>query len=337
MTLPESAPTLADIRAARSAITGLALRTPVIAAPTLSALARQEIVLKLETLQPIGAFKLRGALNAVSRLTDEQRKRGIGCCSTGNHGRAVAYAAKRAGVRATICLSSLVPATKVRAIQLLGAEVRRIGDSQDKAQAEIDRLVRSDGLTDIPPFDHPHVIAGQGTIALELLEDRPDLAAIVVPLSGGGLISGIAIAAKALKPDIRIIGVSMQNGAAMHESLAAGRPIEVTEVPSLADSLGGGIGLGNRWTFPICRTLVDETILVSEQEIYRGMQALFGDQKLVTEGAASVGPAALIAGKLRLEGPTAMIVSGCNVDPDQFLAIAGGQPVTLGDHVIRGL
>jgi threonine dehydratase len=157
-----------------------------------------------------------------------------------------------------------------------------------------------------------------------------------VPLSGGGLISGIALAAKALKPEIRIIGVSMENGAAMQESLAAGRPVDVTEVPSLADSLGGGIGLRNRWTFPICRALVDQTILVSEQEIYRAMQALFGDQKLVTEGAASVGPAALIAGKLALDGPTAMIVSGHNVDPDQFLAIAGGHPVRLGDQTIKG-
>jgi threonine dehydratase len=336
MTVPESAPSLADIRAARGAISGLIVRTPLIAAPALTALAAHEVLLKLETLQPAGAFKLRGAANAVSRLDDEQRRRGIGCCSTGNHGRAVAYAAARAGVRATICLSALVPHTKVRAIQLLGAEVRRIGSSQDDAQAEIDRLVRSEGLTDIPPFDHPHVIAGQGTIALEVLEDRPDLAAIVVPLSGGGLISGIAIAAKALKPDIRVIGVSMENGAAMHESLATGRPVAVTEVPSLADSLGGGIGLHNRWTFPICRALVDETILVSEEEIYRGMQALFGDHKLVTEGAAAVGPAALIAGKLKLDGPAAMIISGQNVDPDQFLAIAGGQPVTIGDRMIRG-
>ena len=336
MTLPETAPSLADIRAARGAIQGLVLRTPLIAASTLSALAGHDVLLKLESLQPIGAFKLRGAANAVSRLDAEQKRRGIGCCSTGNHGRAIAYAAARAGIRATICLSALVPDTKVRAIQLLGADVRRIGNSQDDAQAEIGRLVRSEGLTDIPPFDHPHVIAGQGTIALELLEDRPDLTAIVVPLSGGGLISGIAIAAKALKPEIRIIGVSMQNGAAMHESLAAGRPVEVTEVPSLADSLGGGIGLGNRWTFPVCRALVDETILVSEEEIYRSMQALFGDQKLVTEGAAAVGPAALIAGKLKLDGPAAMIISGHNVDPDQFVAIAGGQPVRVGDHMIRG-
>ncbi len=336
MILPETAPNLAEIRAARAAIAGLVQRTPVIAAPALSARAGREILLKLESLQPIGAFKLRGASNAVSRLGDEQRRRGIGCCSTGNHGRAIAYAAARAGIRATICLSALVPEAKVRAIRALGAEVRRIGDSQDEAQAEIDRLAQSEGLTDIPPFDHPHVIAGQGTIALELLEDRPDLSAIVVPLSGGGLISGIAIAAKALKPDIRIIGVSMENGAAMYESLSAGRPVEVGEVPSLADSLGGGIGLGNRWTFPVCRALVDETILVSEEEIYRGMRALFIDQKLVTEGAAAVGPAALIAGKLRLDGPTAIIISGHNVEPDQFLAVGGGQPVRLGEQVIRG-
>jgi threonine dehydratase len=336
MILPETAPNLAEIRAARAAIAGLVQRTPAIAASALSARAGREILLKLESLQPIGAFKLRGAANAVSRLGDEQRRRGIGCCSTGNHGRAIAYAAARAGIRATICLSALVPEAKVRAIRALGAEVRRIGDSQDEAQAEIDRLAQSEGLTDIPPFDHPHVIAGQGTIALELLEDRPDLSAIVVPLSGGGLISGIAIAAKALKPDIRIIGVSMENGAAMYESLAAGRPVEVREVPSLADSLGGGIGLGNRWTFSVCRALVDETILVSEEEIYRGMRALFIDQKLVTEGAAAVGPAALIAGKFRLDGPTAIIISGHNVDPDQFLAVGGGQPVRLGEQVIRG-
>src|SRR5215510_630493 len=140
MTLPESAPSLADIRAARLAIAGLALRTPLVAASALTALAGQEILLKLETLQPVGAFKVRGAANAVARLTDEQRRRGIGCCSTGNHGRAIAYAAARAGVRATVCLSALVPDAKVRAIELLGAEVRRAGNSQDEAQAEIDWL-----------------------------------------------------------------------------------------------------------------------------------------------------------------------------------------------------
>lgn len=334
MTLPADTPTLADIRQAREVLAGRVQRTPLIPAPAFS--SGTEILLKLECLQPTGAFKLRGATNAIHHLTAAECAGGVGCCSTGNHGRAVAYAAGQAGLRAIVCLSSLVPAAKVDAIAALGADIRRVGDSQDAAQAEIDRLVREEHLTDIPPFDHPRVIEGQGTIALELLEERPDLAAIVVPLSGGGLISGIAIAAKALKPDIRIIGVSMQRGAAMHESLAAGRPIAVTEAPSLADSLGGGIGIGNRWTFAICRALVGETILLSEAEIYRGMQALFREQKLVSEGAAAVGIAALLAGKLHLNGPTAMIISGHNVDPGQFLVVAGGEPVRIGDQIVKG-
>src|SRR5690349_6901147 len=336
MNLPDLTPDLAAIRQARAAIAATVQRTPLLPAAALSARFGHEILLKLESLQPTGAFKLRGATNAISRLTAEQRKRSVGCCSTGNHGRAVAYAAQRAGIRAVVCLSSLVPNNKVEAIRALGADVRRVGKSQDEAQREIDRRVRGEGLTDIPPFDHPDVIAGQGTIALELLEDRPDLATIVVPLSGGGLISGIAIAAKALKAGIRIIGVSMEHGAAMHESLAAGKPIEVTEVPSLADSLGGGIGLGNRYTFAACRALVDATILLTEAEIYRGMQALFREQRLVTEGAAAVGVGALLAGKLRIDGPTALIVSGHNVDPDQFLNVAAGEPVKLGEQWVKG-
>lgn len=329
-------PSLAYIQEAQSAIAGSVLRTPLVPSAALSAKAGQEILLKLEGLQSTGAFKLRGATNAIQRLNDDQRRSGVGCCSTGNHGRAVAAAAARLGVRAVVALSALVPVTKVRAIEALGAEVRRIGVSQDQAQVEIDRLVREQGLTDIPPFDHPDVIAGQGTIALELLEDRPDLSAIVVPLSGGGLISGIAIAAKALKPEIRVIGVSMEHGAAMHESLKAGKPVEVSEVASLADSLGGGIGLQNRHTFALCRDLVDENVLVSEAEIYRGMQFLFREQRLVTEGGAAVGAAALLAGKLKLDGPTALIISGNNVDPDQFLLVASGAPIKIGDQTVKG-
>jgi threonine dehydratase len=336
MTHADLKPDLAAVRAARTAIAQVVQRTPLLPAAVLSSDLGQEILLKLENLQPTGAFKLRGATNAIDRLGEGQRRRGVACCSTGNHGRAVAYAAGRAGIRAIVCLSSLVPETKVEAIRALGAEVRQIGASQDEAQREVDRLVREEGVTDIPPFDHPDIIAGQGTIALELLEDRPDLSTIVVPLSGGGLISGIAVAAKALKPTIRIVGVSMEHGAAMHESLAAGRPVEVKEVASLADSLGGGIGLGNRYTFPICRALVDRTILVDEAEIYRGMRGLFRSQRLVTEGAGAVGVAALMASKLKADGPTALIVSGNSVDPDQFLAIAGGNPIRIGDQTVKG-
>jgi threonine dehydratase len=329
-------PTLADVLAARNAIRGIAIETPLVSSAALSARAGTEILLKLETLQPVGAFKIRGAANAMAHLSAEARERGVACCSTGNHGRGVAYAARHHGVRAIICLSKLVPDVKVDAIKALGAEVRRVGESQDDAQVEVDRLVADEGMTDLHPFDHPHVIAGQGTIGLEILEARPDVETIVVPLSGGGLFSGIALAAKAIKPSIRMVGISMARGAAMIESLKAGKPVDVTELPTLADSLGGGIGLGNRWTFELCRRLADETLTLSEEEIYRGMRALFLDDRLVAEGGGAVGAAALVAGKLALRGPTALIVSGRNVDMSKFLSIARGEPVTIGDLTVQG-
>ncbi|HTN98719.1 MAG TPA: pyridoxal-phosphate dependent enzyme, partial [Nordella sp.] len=204
------------------------------------------------------------------------------------------------------------------------------------AQREADRLVREKGYTDISPFDHRDVILGQATIALELLAERPDLTQIVVPLSGGGLLGGIAFAAKAIKPQIRVIGVSMEQGAAMHESLKASRPILVNEVASLADTLGGGINLANQWTFKLCRDFADATLLVSEEEIYRGMQALFRQERLIAEGGGAVGIAALLAGKLTLDGPTAMIISGQNADLDQILAVAKGEPVRVGDRMLKG-
>lgn len=324
------------VQAARAAIAGVAVKTPLIASRCLEGAARQPVFLKLETLQPIGAFKLRGAANALSLLGVDERARGVVCCSTGNHGRAVAFAARRLGVRATVCLSHLVPEIKICAIEALGGTVRRVGRSQDEAQVEADRMVREEGLTDIPPFDDPHVIAGQGTIALEILEDRPDIETILVPLSGGGLIGGIALAAKALKPSIRIIGISMARGAAMQASLMTGRPVKVEELPTLADSLGGGIGLRNRWTFDLCRNLVDDVVLLDESDIYRGMRVLLLEERLVAEGAAAVGHAALLAGKVKLDGPAAIIVSGQNAPMEQVLAIGRGEPVTLGGLEVKG-
>lgn len=324
------------VRAAQAALAGVALRTPLTESRCLAGPAGQQVHLKLELLQPIGAFKLRGAFNALSMLGEEQRARGVVCCSTGNHGRAVAFAARRLGMRATVCLSHLVPEVKVRAIEALGASVRRVGRSQDEAQAEADRLVGEEGLTDIPPFDHPAIIAGQGTIGLEILEERPETEAILVPLSGGGLIGGIALAAKALKPSVRIIGISMARGAAMHASLMAGRPVEVEEMPTLADSLGGGIGLRNRWTFDLCRRLVDEVVLLEEDEIYRGMRSMLLEERLIVEGAAAVGHAAVLAGKVKLDGPSAIIVSGQNAPMEQILAIGRGEPVMLGGLEVKG-
>ncbi len=328
--------TLASVFAARRAIAGLALRTPVVRSDGLSARLLHDVLLKLETVQPTGAFKIRGAANALARRARELRISGVVCASTGNHGRAVAHAARQLGIQATICLSALVPETKVKAIEALGAAIRRVGRSQDEAMAEVARIVAEDGMIELPPFDDPAVIAGQGTIGLELMEDVPELDTIVVPLSGGGLAGGIALAAKAIRPAVRVIGVSMTRGAAMQASLAAGRPIEVEEVPSLADSLGGGIGGANRWTFDLCRRLLDDVVLVSEAEIYRGMAHLLREDRIVAEGAAAVGVAALLAGKIVPRGPTALIVSGRNLDMDQLITVATGRTVRLGDEEIGG-
>jgi threonine dehydratase len=327
---------LAEIFKARRRIAGTAIQTPLIRSDELSEVAATDVLLKLETVQPTGSFKIRGAANAVAQLSPQARAKGVVCCSTGNHGRAVAFAARRFGIQATICVSELVPPNKLAAIEAQGARVLRHGKSQDDAQETAEALVAREGLIEIPPFDHKAVVAGQGTVALELLEERPDIETIVVPLSGGGLIGGIACAAKTISPRSRVVGVSMDRGAAMHESLRAGRPIEVCEVPSLADSLGGGIGLNNRLTFELCRRFVDETILVSETEIYQAMRSLFLTDRIVAEGGGAVGVAALQTGKLRPSGVTALIVSGQNVDVSLFLHIVNGESITLGEMRVKG-
>lgn len=327
--------TLADILAARGRIAGVADRMPLVPSQFLTKRTGREVLLKLESMQATGAFKLRGALNAISRLPAETR--GVVCCSTGNHGRAVAHAARQRGLCAIVCMSALVPQAKVDGISALGAEVKIVGRSQDEAQVEASRLARDEGFAEIPPFDHPDVIAGQGTIAFELVEARPDIATILVPLSGGGLAAGIAFAAKRLKPDVRVFGISMDRGAAMHASLKAGRPVEVEEVPSLADSLGGGIGLANAHTFALCRDNLDATVLLTEDEIRLGMQALYFEDRLVTEGAAAVGAAALLCGRVEPgDGPAALIVTGRNVDMTSFADIVAGRDVRLGDITLKG-
>ena len=326
--------TLADIHAAARVIRGVADATPLVPSPFMSARTGQEFLLKLENTQPIGAFKLRGAMNAVAALGPDVA--GVTCVSTGNHGRGVAYAARAQGIRAVICMSELVPQAKVDGIRALGAEICITGRSQDEAQAEVDRLVAEEGLVELSPFDDAHVIAGQGTIGLELLAARPDLHTLLVPLSGGGLAAGIARAAKAIKPDIRVIGISMDRGAAMHASLAAGHPVEVAEMPSLADSLGGGIGLQNQYSFAMCRDLLDAVVLVSEAEIAQAMQTLYFEDRIVAEGGSVVGLAAVLTGKLTLAGPTAAVITGRNCDMGVFTRIITGQDVTLGDVTVPG-
>ncbi|GGC09244.1 hydroxyectoine utilization dehydratase EutB [Marinobacterium zhoushanense] len=320
---------LAQVYRARRAIAGRVTRTPLIPALSLSD-ARTEVRLKLETTQPTGAFKLRGAVNALANLTAEQRDRGVVCASTGNHGRALAWAARQLGVQATICMSALVPDNKVEAIRRLGADIRIHGNSQDEAQKLVAELVTLQEMVEIPPFDHADIIAGQGTIGLEILEEWPEVDTLIVGLSGGGLLSGVALAAKAIKPGIRVIGVSPARGAAMAASLDSGQPVEVEELATLADSLGGGIGLHNRFTFAHVRKLMDEYVLLEEIEIARSMRHLYREEQLVVEGAGALGAALLLeparrsALAERLGQRIAIIVSGRNVDMDSFTAVVDG-------------
>jgi threonine dehydratase len=318
----ESTVTNDDILRARERIAGEVPETPLVPSLAFSERLGRDVRLKLETLQPTGAFKLRGATNKLLSLTDDERVRGVVAISSGNHGRGIAYAARKLGMRAVICMGSLVPGNKVEAIRALGAEARIVGDSQDDAEEEALRLIREEGLVYAHPFDDSEVIAGQGTIGLELLEQMPDIDTAIVPLSGGGLIGGTALALKSARPEMRVVGVSMARGAAMAESLQAGKPVFVEELPTLADALGGGIGLDNKLTFALVRDLVDQVVLLSEEAIAEAMRHLFWREQLVVEGAGAVGAGALLAGdELDLGDNVAVVVSGRNVDMESFFEI----------------
>jgi threonine dehydratase len=323
-----SLPTLRDIYLARQQIYPLARQTPLIHSLALSTVFSAEgetaVYLKLETVQEIGAFKIRGAANRILSLAPDQKERGVVTVSTGNHGRAVAYVARQIGIRAVVCISEQVPANKVAAIEQLGAEVVIYGQSQDDAGERAAQLVAAEGLSMIHPFDDPHIIAGQGTIGLELLQERPSLRSALVPLSGGGLIAGIGLALKTADPALRVIGVSMEQGPVMYHSLQAGHPVQMAELPTLADSLQGGIGLDNRYTYQMVQQFVDDIVLVSEEEIAAAMVFAFRQHHLVLEGGAAVGIAALMSGKAsKLGGETAVVLSGGNVDLHKFMEIVG--------------
>lgn len=314
-----SSVTLRDLYSARQLISPWVQRTPLQHSKTLTESCGADVYLKLETAQDIGAFKIRGATNRLLHMTDAEKARGVVTVSTGNHGRAVAQAAAHAKVEAVVCMSELVPQNKIDAIAALGARLCIDGKSQDEAEVEANRLVKEQGMTLIHPFDDPLVVAGQGTIGIEILEDLPRVDTFLVGLSGGGLLSGVAIALKAAWPDTRVVGVSMKKGPAMVMSLQAGQPILVEEESTLADSLGGGIGLDNRYTFSLVRELMDQTILLDEAQIADGMRHLYHEEGIVAEGAGAVGTAALLHGLVDDPGENVVtIVSGGNVDQDTF-------------------
>lgn len=297
-------------------------KTPLVPSPNLTADLGFPCFLKLELLQPTRSFKIRGAANKILSLSDEQLQKGIITVSTGNHGRAVAYVAKQLGVRATVCISERVPENKVKSLKTLGADVVIYGQSQDDAEVRANELMQEHGYTLIHPFDDPDIIAGQGTIGLEIAQELPEVEAVLVPLSGGGLISGIAMALKTISPKIRVIGISMEGACVMYHSLQAGKPIEMPEDNTLADSLLGGIGLDNQFTFSIVQDYVDDVILVSEDDIAQAMAFALHEEHLVLEGAGAVGIAALLAQRIKAKGAVVSVLSGGNVDIQTLLDIA---------------
>ncbi|NWQ43560.1 hydroxyectoine utilization dehydratase EutB [Bacillus sp. EB106-08-02-XG196] len=311
-----------DVWDARKRISQIINRTPLIQSTILSEKVNRNVYLKLENVHEVGAFKVRGAANKILSLSQEERKRGVATYSTGNHGMAVAYVAKKLGIDAVVCISNRVPKAKVDSLKRLGAQIEIVGDSQDEAGVRCYELENEKGLTVIEPFDDPHVIAGQGTIGLELLEDLPYIKDVIVPLSGGGLLSGIGLALKSNNRDIRVTGVSMERSAVMYESLKAGKPIILEESETLADSLLGGIGLDNQYTFQMVQQYMDNVVLIPEEEIAYSMAFMMDKHRMIMEGAAATGIAAVLGSKIpHQEGDIAVIISGQNVDLSILLTL----------------
>lgn len=307
-----------DLWKAKKRITPYITRTPLVYSYKLSQMTGANIYLKLENLQEVGAFKVRGAANKILSLTDEQKGKGVSTFSTGNHGMAVAYIAKKLGIKALVCMSDHVPEVKVNNIRKFGAEIKQDWDSQDAAGVYCYDLMEKEGVTVIPPFDDKEIICGQATMALEIIEDQPDIDTVLVPLSGGGLISGVTLGMKMTVPDVKIVGISQMKAAVMIESLKAGHPIEMPEEETLADSLLGGIGLDNKYTFDITRDYVDEVAQVEEDQIADGLAYLMENHKVIAEGASCVGIAyALQQGNIKPGSNVAIIVTGCGIPMEQ--------------------
>jgi threonine dehydratase len=316
-------PTLHDAHQAHARIKSMIWETPLIVSFDLAQKTGARAVhLKLECLQNTGAFKVRGAANKILSLSDEEKKKGVITFSTGNHGKAVAYVAEQAGMKAVVCLSEHVAAYRADMIRALGAEVSLKGHSQDEAEKNYQRLMTSRGLIPVVPFDDPMIIAGQGTIALEILSKLPDTDVLMIPLSGGGLLAGIAMVAKSINPKIHVAGLSLEQSPAMLESLKAGVPVQVEEKDSIADSLLGGIGIDNQYTLPMINKFADEHLLVSEEEIKDGMFYTFEKHRLIVEGAAAVGVSTLMNQKINVNGKKVVaLLTGSSIDSDEYIRI----------------
>jgi threonine dehydratase len=307
--------TVDDIRAASRRLEGRVLRTAVRRSEWLSAHSTADVYLKLEVIQPTSSYKIRGAFNA-ALLVRERAGAGTAprlvTASAGNHGRALAHAARALDLPLTVFIAANAPRAKADAIRAAGAELRECGD-YDEAERQAKAHAAAGGGLFISPYSHPDVIAGAGTIGLELLQDLPSLNAVIVPIGGGGLISGVAIAVKALSPSTRIIGVEAGASCPFTKSLAAGRLVTIDVGPSLADGLTGNLD-PDTITLDIVRDVVDQIVTVDEPLLRRALAGVVTKEHLVIEGAAAAGPAAILCGQLNLSGKVAVILSGANVD-----------------------
>jgi threonine dehydratase len=309
----------AGVRAAAERLRGVAHRTPVVTSTTLDALARAQVSLKAENLQRIGAFKFRGAYNAIAQLSDEQKRRGVVAFSSGNHAQGVALAAKLLGVPAAIVMPSDAPAAKLVATREYGAEVIEY-DRERVNRAELAGSVAGDrGATVIPPYDHPHIIAGQGTAALELIEDAGALDVLLVPLGGGGLLAGSCIAATALSPGVRIYGVEPEAGDDWVRSWRENRIVSIPVPKTIADGQRTQAPGERNWA--IVRALATGVVTVTDDEIRAAMKFVFERLKLVVEPSGASALAALLHDKVDARGArVGVIISGGNVDAATFAA-----------------
>jgi len=310
-------PSFDDLLAARKVLAPTPIwHTPIHTSRTLGELAGvDDLRLKLELFQVTGSFKPRGAYCSIASLAPADLARGVIAVSAGNHAQAVAYGAALAGTRSVVVTWSSASELKLEAARAYGAETLRLGDTPLEAFEEMYKVRDARGLVLIHPFDDPHVLAGQGTLGLELLDDVPDLGTVVVPIGGGGLISGVAIALRHFRPDVRIVGVEPEGAPTLTRALAAGGPVSLEQISTIADGLSAPFA--GTLTYEITRDLVDDVVLVSDAEIRDAMRALALRAKVVAEPAAAAGLAALFAGRVApTPGPVVVVVSGGNVAAD---------------------
>ncbi|HEX2288116.1 MAG TPA: pyridoxal-phosphate dependent enzyme, partial [Gaiellaceae bacterium] len=310
----ETAPTLADIEEARRRLAGVARETPVYSSETFSRIAGRDVWLKAENLQRTGAFKVRGAVNKIATLSDGERASGVVAASAGNHGQAVAWAAREARIPARIYVPQDAPMAKVEACRTYGSELIMVGEGFEEALAAAMADVEETGATFVHPFEDPLVIAGQGTIGLELAEQVPDAGTVVIPVGGGGLAAGIAIALRAQRPELRIIGVQAGlDGFTIADGILVKHPGELT--------------------MSILSDVVDELVEVDDEVISEAIVLLLERAKLVVEGAGAVGVAALLGGKVGGAGPVAIVLSGGNIDPTLLISVMR-HGLTLGGRYL---